>query len=114
MRFDPRDVPELLATVRARFGRLRWHRDEWKIDRFTRRKLWIRKPRRPNPEDPEKRAESLKWIRQNRSILGPRWTNPVAWAAALNLITFEEATELTIARKMEESRARESGRSQRT
>lgn len=48
------------------------------------------------------RAETLAELREHRAMLGPRWTNPIAWAVALGLVTIDDAMAAGMLRKLEQ------------
>lgn len=54
--------------------------------------------------NPEQRADFLALIREWRPMLGARWENPLAWAQTFGLLSTQESTALTVARKLLENR----------
>jgi hypothetical protein len=76
---------ELLSRVQE------WCRDScrWHITRRGERYRKI-------GNQPADRLLVLEMLRDQRGALGPRWLNPVAWGVGLKIISFRDATALTV------------------
>ncbi len=87
--------PKTLRLVQNKLRRWRW---EPEYRDYANGRLVAKEPRRRRGTA-EQRDQEAKEIREARVLLGPRWFNPLAWAAALHIHTPAQGLGMMLARK---------------